>query len=64
MGQAGKNDNRRIVAVGLLTQDEVTLLGTQLSRLYPIEDDDCFADLVDAIDRADREHLHRSNAGR
>ena len=58
------SEDQRIVAVGLLTQREVTLLGSQLSRLYPLEDDDAFADLVEAVDRADREFHRQMNAGR
>jgi len=45
----------RIVAVGLLTQREVELLGHNFSRLWPIDDTPCFADLLKAIDEADRE---------
>lgn len=51
----------RIVAVGLLTQQEVQLLGQGFSRLWPVDEAPCFTDLIEAIDRADeqlkREHL-------
>jgi hypothetical protein len=43
----------RIVAVGLLTQREVELLGHGFSRLWPIDETPCFTDLVKAIDEAD-----------
>ena len=45
----------RIVAVGLLTQREVELLGQGFSRLWPVDDTPCFQDLLQAIDEADRE---------
>ena len=45
----------RIVAIGLLTQREVDLLGYGFSRLWPVDETPCFTDLVKAIDEADRE---------
>ena len=48
--------NHRIVAVGLLTQREVELLGHGFSRLWPVDQTPCFQDLLQAIDDADR-HL-------
>jgi hypothetical protein len=45
----------RIVAVGLLTQREVELLGNGFSRLWPVDKTPCFTDLVKAIDDADEE---------
>lgn len=47
--------DERIVAVGLLTQREVELLGHGFSRLWPVDDTPCFADLLKAIDEAERE---------
>ena len=44
----------RIVAVGLLTQREVELLGHGFSRLWPVDNTPCFTELIDAIDEADR----------
>lgn len=46
--------DQRIVAVGLLTQHDVELLGPTFDRLWPVEDAPCFADLLKAIDAADR----------
>lgn len=43
-----------IVAVGLLTQGEVDLLGVDFERLWPVEEAPCFPDLLRAIDEADR----------
>jgi hypothetical protein len=45
----------RIVAVGLLTQREVELLGHGFSRLWPIDETPCFTELIKAIDDADRQ---------
>ncbi len=47
----------RIVAVGLLTQREVELLGHGFSRLWPVDRTPCFIDLIKAIDEADEELL-------
>lgn len=55
----------RIVAVGLLTQREVELLGDGFSRLWPVDDTPCFTELIQAIDEADRkfeqEHQNEVN---
>jgi hypothetical protein len=45
----------RIVAVGLLTQREVELLGRGFSRLWPVDETPCFQELLQAIDDADLE---------
>jgi hypothetical protein len=44
----------RIVAVGLLTQRDLDLLGPTFERLWPVEDAPNFSDLLRAIDEADR----------
>lgn len=46
--------SERIVAVGLLTKNDVRLLGPTFDRLWPVEDAPCFNDLLRAIDDADR----------
>jgi len=51
----------RIVAVGLLTDDDLRRLGPQFSRAYPIEDTPCFGELTRAIDEADRDFWRRSD---
>lgn len=52
----------RIVAVGLLTQHDVELLGHGFSRLWPVDKSPCFTELLQAIDDADRElSAHRAN---
>ena len=52
--------HERIVAVGLLTQREVTLLGETFDRLWPVEQAPHFTELLRAIDDADRK-LQDSN---
>ena len=46
---------RKIVAVGLLTQRDVDVLGPSFSRLWPVDETPCFSSLLQAIDDADRE---------
>ena len=46
---------RRIVAVGLLTQRDVDVLGHGFSRLWPVDETPCFTELLQAIDDADQE---------
>jgi hypothetical protein len=53
----------RIVAVGLLTQRDVKLLGPTFDRLWPVEEAPPFGKLLAAIDEAD-EKLRRSADGR
>ena len=43
----------RIVAVGLLTRNDVKLLGPTFDRLWPIDEAPCFTQLLTAIDDAD-----------
>ena len=43
-----------IVAIGLLTQEDIRRLGTNFSRLFPVPRDGAFDDLIRAIDDADR----------
>lgn len=47
----------RIVAVGLLTQQDLKLLGHSFTRLWPVEETPCFDGLVKAIDEAERKAL-------
>jgi hypothetical protein len=48
-------DRDRIVAVGLLTQRELNLLGPTFDRVWPVDEAPCFSQLLEAIDEADRE---------
>lgn len=47
----------RIVAVGLLTQRDVDLLGQGFQRLFPIENTTGFDDLLKQLDALDRPPL-------
>jgi len=47
--------DERIIAVGLLTQRDVQLLGHSFDRLWPVDERPCFSGLLRAIDEADRE---------
>jgi hypothetical protein len=56
----------RIVAVGLLTQKDVALLGPTFDRIWPVEEVPTFGDLLKAIDRADlalQEHERERSEG-
>lgn len=50
----------RIVAIGLLTRQDVDLLGPTFERLWPVEDAPHFSELLHAIDRADKELTRRA----
>ena len=45
----------RIVAVGLLTERDLSLLGHSFTRLWPVEESPCFEGLLKAIDDAERD---------
>jgi len=42
----------RIVAIGLLTDDDLSRLGDAFTRLWPVEESTGFEDLLAAIDQA------------
>jgi hypothetical protein len=48
------NSGERVIAIGLLTQRDLDLLGPAFARLWPIEETPCFNGLLVAIDEADR----------
>jgi hypothetical protein len=51
----------RIVAVGLLTQQDLSLLGPTFERAWPVEEaPSSFEELLRAIDRAERDLQGRS----
>ena len=52
-------DQERIVAVGLLTRRDLSLLGPTFSRAWPVEDAPAFPELLKAIDEAE-EDMRRS----
>jgi hypothetical protein len=50
----------RIVAVGLLTKRDLSLLGPTCDRTWPVEQAPAFSELLRAIDEADR-HLKQGD---
>jgi hypothetical protein len=57
--------NERIVAVGLLSERELKLVGQTLQRLYHIDEGgDAFDELIAAIDAADRKYGTETSEGR
>ncbi|MFD1613320.1 hypothetical protein ACFSCW_16075 [Sphingomonas tabacisoli] len=47
-------DNRDgIVAIGLLTEQDLSLLGSGFRRAFRVDDTPCFDDLLAAIDQAE-----------
>ncbi len=53
----------RIVAVGLLTRRDLSVLGPAFSRAWPVEEAPSFNELLRAIDEADQELARKRNAG-
>ena len=47
------NDEEPIVAIGLLTQTDLNLLGSGFRRAFRLSEDPCFEDLLAAIDEAE-----------
>ena len=43
----------RIVAVGLLTQRDLDVLGTGFRRMYTVEDGDVFTELLEKLNEID-----------
>ena len=54
----------RIVAIGLLTQRDVKLLGPTFDRLWPVEEAPPFGELPEAIDEADERLRRCADGGR
>jgi hypothetical protein len=46
--------NERIVAVGLLTGRDLSMLGPTFNRVWPVEEAPSFNELLRAIDEADQ----------
>jgi len=44
----------RIVAVGLLTRHDLSVLGPTFDRVWPVEEAPSFSELLRAIDEADQ----------
>ena len=54
----------RIVAVGLLTGQDLKVLGPTFDRIWPVEEAPHFNELLRAIDDADRNLDERAKSGR
>ena len=54
---------RQIIAIGLLTQSDIELLGGRMVQMWPIDETPCFAGLLQAIDEAERRCWRRRDAG-
>lgn len=54
MTQPPRRRADQIVAIGLLTAEELRNVGTGLHRIYPVSDDGAFDDLLKALDRKAR----------
>ena len=48
-------NRERVVAIGLLTAQDLQLLGPTFDRAWPVDDAPAFPDLIRAIDEADLE---------
>ena len=49
-----KEKPERIVAIGLLTQHDLDLLGNGFRRAFKVDADPCFDELLAAIDEAEQ----------
>ena len=54
-------DQDRIVAIGLLTDRDLNLLGPTFSRAWPLEEASGFKHLLKAIDDADERRSEAAN---
>lgn len=54
------SDARQIVAIGLLTQHDLNLLGHGFDRAIPVDNTPRFEELLKAIDDADRDFRART----
>jgi hypothetical protein len=52
--------SERIVAVALLTERDLSLLGPTFDRAWPVEETPSFNELLRAIDEADRDLRERN----
>ncbi len=55
-------NGERIIAIGLLTQHDLDLLGAGFRRAFRAEDTPSFDELLKAIDVAERRILDRASA--
>ena len=46
-------EKERVIAIGLLTEHDLKLLGPTFKRVWPVDDAPAFSELIRAIDEAD-----------
>jgi hypothetical protein len=56
-GASASDGQSRVVAVGLLTETDLRILGEGFKRVYRLDDGHDFHGLLAAIDAAERERL-------
>lgn len=47
--------NEKIISIGLLTASDLKKLGSEFARAFPVDDENCFEDLIAAIDQSESE---------
>ena len=52
----------QIVAVALLTQENLNLFGSCLKRVFPLQQTPCFSELIAALDEADRREQNQQRS--
>ena len=55
---------KNIVAIALVTSEELEMLGPNFPRAYAVQDAPCYGEMLSAIDRADREFWHQQDEDR
>ena len=53
------DEDRRIVAIGLLTEKEFRTLGQDLKHIFPVTDDGQFDDLLAEIERVTQTDMRK-----
>ena len=61
--QKRRGDPQAIVAIGLLTQRDLDVLGSGFRRAIPLDPGGVFDDLIARIDEAERQAAERKAAG-
>lgn len=51
--------DERIIAIGLLTADDVQRLGATFTKLWPVDQSTDFSELIRAIDEAEEQYRQR-----
>ncbi|WP_126173726.1 hypothetical protein [Altericroceibacterium xinjiangense] len=54
-------ERERIIAIGLLTETNVRMLGSSLKKVFPIPEDGRFDALLQALDEEDRERTRTAS---